>query len=76
MNIFCLLVMADSKQQKENEGKIVYSERCADDIMQVIALPADVYPAKATATFKDGVLELEMAKAAPPVKIKVEPKAA
>ena len=66
----------EAKQEKEKEGKVVYSERCADEILRIIDLPADVDPAKVTATLKDGVLELAMPKAAPPKKIKIEPKAA
>jgi HSP20 family protein len=74
----CLTITGkrEAKQEKENEGKVVYSERCADEILRVIDLPADVDPAKVTATLKDGVLELAMPKAAPPKQIKVEPKVA
>jgi HSP20 family protein len=74
----CLTITGkrEAKQEKENEGKVVYSERCADEILRVIDLPADVDPAKVTATLKDGVLELAMPKTAPPKTIKVEPKAA
>jgi HSP20 family protein len=64
------------KEEREKEGKPVYSECCADEILRVIDLPVAVDTAKVTATLKDGVLELEMPKAAPPKKIKVEPKAA
>jgi HSP20 family protein len=66
----------ESKKDLEKEGNVLYSERCADEVLRVIDLPATVDPAKVTATLKDGVLELEMPKAAPPTKIKVEPKAA
>ena len=66
----------ETKEEREKEGKVVYSERCADEILRVINLPAAVDPAKVTATLKDGVLEMEMPKAVPPKKIKIEPKAA
>jgi HSP20 family protein len=74
----CLTIMGkrEAKEEKENEGKVVYTERCADEILRVIDLPAEVDPAKVTANLKDGVLELSMPKAAPPKKIKVESKAA
>ncbi len=42
----------------------------------MIDLPAEVDTGKVTATLKDGVLELEMRKAAPAKKVKIEPKAA
>jgi HSP20 family protein len=74
----CLTIAGkrEAKQEKENEGKVVYSERCADEILRVIDLPTNVDTTKVTATLKDGVLELDMPKAAPPKAIKVEPKAA
>jgi HSP20 family protein len=74
----CLTITGkrEAKQERENEGKVVYSERCADEILRVVDLPAGVDPAKVTATLKDGVLELAMPKAAPPKQIKVEPKLA
>jgi HSP20 family protein len=74
----CLTITGkrETSEDREKEGKVVYCERCADEILRVIDLPAAVDTAKVTATIKDGVLELEMPKAAPVNKIKVEPKAA
>jgi HSP20 family protein len=74
----CLTIMGkrETKEEREKEGKPVYSECYADEILRVIDLPVPVDTAKVTATLKDGVLELEMPKAAPPKKIKVEAKAA
>jgi HSP20 family protein len=74
----CLTITGkrETKEEREKEGKVVYSERCADEILRVIDLPAAVDPTKVTATLKDGVLDLEMPKAAPAKKIKVEPKTA
>lgn len=66
----------ETKEERKKGGKIVHSERCADEILRVIDLPAAVDAAKVTATLKDGVLDLEMPKAAPAKKIKVEPKTA
>jgi HSP20 family protein len=66
----------ETKEEHEQKGKVVYCERCADEILRVIDLPAAVDAAKVTATLKDGVLHLEMPKAAPAKKIKIEPKAA
>jgi HSP20 family protein len=74
----CLIITGkrEAREDREKEGKVVYSERCADEILRVIDLPAAVDTANVTATLKDGVLELEMPKAAPAKKVKVEPKAA
>lgn len=74
----CLTITGKREMKKEDqkEGKTVYSECSADEILRIIDLPAPVDTAKVTATLKDGVLELAMPTAAPPKKIKVEPKAA
>ena len=66
----------ETKGERKKGGKAVYTERCADEILRVIDLPAAVDTTKVAATLKDGVLELEMPKAALAKKIKVEPKAA
>jgi HSP20 family protein len=44
--------------------KRIYTETYSDGIFRVIDLPATVDPAKARTTVKDGVLELELPKAA------------
>ena len=65
----------ETKQAREKEGKPVYSESYADEILRVIDLPVPVDAAKVTASLKDGVLEIQMPKAALPKKITVETKA-
>jgi len=65
----------ESKEERKT-GKTVYSERCSNRIFRVIDLPTEVDTAKVTATFKNGVLELEMQKTAPAKKIRVEAKSA
>jgi HSP20 family protein len=44
--------------------KILHRDGCADEIFRVLWLPVGVDPQKATATLKDGILELTMPKAA------------
>jgi HSP20 family molecular chaperone IbpA len=44
--------------------------------MRVVNLPADIDTSKATATLKDGVLNLELPKAAHAKAVRVEPKGA
>lgn len=66
----------ETSKEEKNE-KIVYSERCANQILRVMDLPADVDTGKAAATLKDGLLELKLPKAAesaPGKKIKVTKK--
>jgi HSP20 family protein len=71
------LTISGKRETKEEktEKKTVYREHSSDQIMRVIDLPAPVDADKATATLKDGMLELVMPKAAPARKIAIEPKA-
>ncbi|MCL5006389.1 MAG: Hsp20 family protein [Acidobacteria bacterium] len=61
---------------KHEKGKTIYSERCANQILRVIDLPAEVDPAKATATLKDGILDFNIPKAIPAKKVRTGRKAA
>jgi HSP20 family molecular chaperone IbpA len=54
---------------------IAYSERCAKEILRVIYLPAEVDSSKASATLKDGILNIELPKAAHAQTVRIEPKA-
>jgi len=62
--------------KEEKKGKTVYSEACSDHLMRIIHLPAEVEAEKATATLKNGILELSMPKAAKARTIRIQPKAA
>ena len=62
--------------EEHPEGKTIYAERCADKILRVINLPAEVDPAKVTATLKDGILDFTLPKAVPAKKVRVKLKAA
>jgi HSP20 family protein len=53
-------------EEKRKTEKIVYSETCLDQIYRVIGLPAEVQTHNAKTTLKNGVLEIELQKAAPP----------
>ncbi len=72
------LVISGKREVKkeEKQGKTVYSEACSNQIMRVIALPAEVEVEQVTATLKNGVLELNLPKAAKARSVRVEPKAA
>jgi len=58
----------EAEEERRNE-KTIYRESCSDQILRVIDLPAEVVAGKATATLRDGVLELKMPKAAPAKKM-------
>lgn len=65
----------ETKEERKDK-KTVYTERCSDQILRVIDLPADVDPENASAELKDGILELKMPQAAPAKKVPVESKVA
>jgi HSP20 family protein len=62
------------RTQEQKKGKTVYSEKCSDEILRVVDLPAPVDAAKATATLKNGVLELVVPKSAKAQPVRVEAK--
>lgn len=62
--------------KEEKKGKTLYSEKCSDQIMRVVHLPVEVEAEKATATLKNGMLELSVPKAAKAQTIRIQPKAA
>ncbi len=63
-------------KEKRKKGETIYTERCSDELLRGIELPAEVNASKATATLKDGVLELELPKIAKAQPIRIEPKVA
>src|SRR5581483_9097828 len=68
------LIISGRSEQKTEET--VYSDRRSRQFCRRLALPAQVDPAKVTATLKDGVLELTLAKAAVSEAVNVEVKTA
>jgi HSP20 family protein len=60
-----------TKEEKEKEGKTIYSERKEEQIYRMVELPVPVLTEKAQAEIKNGVLELKLPKAAKPKSIKV-----
>lgn len=71
------LTIVGRRQGKESsqQGKTIYQDTCCDEVFRAVELPTDVDASKVTATLKDGVLELNLPKAAPARKIPVEQKA-
>lgn len=62
--------------KEENNGKMTHSEAYSREIFRVIDLPSDVDTGKATATLKDGILELTIAKVAKAQAVQTMPQAA
>jgi len=74
-----LTIVGKKESTEENKkGKTVYREQCSNEILRVVDLPAKIEAANATAMLKDGVLALNIPKAAPAKEeaTKVEVKAA
>ena len=63
-------------REERKDQKSVYSEYCSGQVLRVVDLSADVKAESATASLKDGILEVEIPKAAPAKKIPVATKAA
>lgn len=63
----------ETKEESKTK-KTIYSETCANQILRVVDLPAEVDVEKAKATLKDGMLELDVPKVAPAKIVKVEAK--
>src|SRR5512137_27245 len=47
-------------KKEEKKGKTVYAERCCDEILRMVDLPAEVETDKVNATLKNGVLEFTL----------------
>jgi HSP20 family molecular chaperone IbpA len=50
--------------EEDKQGDAVYTEQCSDEIFRTMDLPAEVNVMKVTATLKDGVLNVQLPKAA------------
>ena len=59
---------------QEKRGKKIYTESCADQILRVIDLPAEVDTTWVSANLKDGILRIDLPKIAHARAVRVEPK--
>lgn len=49
---------------EETRGKVLYSEACSSELLRSVELPVEVNASRATATLKNGILELTAPKLA------------
>jgi HSP20 family protein len=63
-------------KEEEKKGKTIRSEWCADQILRFVDFPADVDTSKVSASLKDGILTLDLPKAAHAKAVRIEPKSA
>jgi len=70
------LKIAGKRETKEDEkkGKMIRSEWCAGQILRAVDLPADVDTAKVSASLRDGILTIDLPKAAHAKSVRIEPK--
>ncbi len=73
-----LLKIAGNRETKEEEkkAKVIRCELCANQILRLVELPADIDTSKVSATLKDGLLTVELPKAEPARTVRIQPKAA
>ncbi len=62
-------------KEETKKGKTIYSERCANEILRCVELPAEIDSSKVSATLKDGILSIELPKVAAAKTVRVEAKA-
>jgi HSP20 family molecular chaperone IbpA len=62
--------------EENNKAKTIYSERCAKEILRVVDLPMEVDSSKVRATLKNGILNIELPKAARAKIVRIEPSTA
>jgi HSP20 family protein len=65
----------ETKEERKDK-KTIFSEIRSNQVLRVIDLPSSVASEKATASLRDGVLELTMPKAAPATKVQIAQKEA
>jgi len=64
----------EHKKDESKNGKTIYSEQCAQEILRSMDLPATVELSKVNATLKDGILSIELPKIQNGKSIRVEAK--
>lgn len=54
----------EMRDERSKKNKIIYADHCSDRIFRTLELPVEIDTSKATATFRDGALELILPKVA------------
>ncbi len=71
------LTVSGKRETKEEQkkGKTTYQEHCANEILRIVELPAEVDASKAQAKLKNGMLEMQLPKGKPAKTTRIEVKA-
>ena len=64
----------EHKNEESKNGKTIYSELCAEEILRSVHLSSAVEPSKVNATLKDGILTIELPKVTSAKSVRVEAK--
>ena len=72
---FTITGKRESKKETKEE-RTTFTETTSEQILRIVDLPAGVDTDKATASLKDGILELRAPKVSPPRKLQIQPKSA
>jgi len=72
------LIISGKRETKEEaaKGKTIYKEQCSNEILRAVPLPFEVDASKATATLKNGVLDIQAPKSPTATTAQVEVKTA
>ncbi|HUK30421.1 MAG TPA: Hsp20 family protein [Candidatus Acidoferrum sp.] len=62
--------------KEEKNGRKIHCETCADQVLRIVDLPVDIDPTKVSASLKDGILTLDLPKAAHAKAVRIEPRSA
>jgi len=62
-------------REEQKEGRTTYQQQTSDQLLRVIDLPSEIDSAKATATLKGGVLQIDLPKAVKTVTKRIDVKA-
>jgi len=63
-------------KEETKKGKTIYCEQCAAELLRTVGLPVEVDTSKVNATLKDGILSIELPKAAAAKSVRVEARGA
>lgn len=66
----------ETSKEEKKKGKMIYQENCSTELFRTVELPTAVDSSKATATLKNGVLQLHVPKGVQAKATRVEVKAA
>jgi HSP20 family protein len=62
------------RRNGQADGKVLYSDSCSGRIFRTLDIPLEMDASRTIATLNDGILELQIPRAAPPLRVWMVPK--